>query len=159
MIIISFIIAFNLSKSFKTGRKTEPHLCAKVELSVNIVSKYQYLRARDNTTTSFHRYTPKTLHNWISIPRQAWNAYDVPEFSLTQPWKYLLDRQVALVTLYNTTQGRYVCANGGECIVPDTCVCAPGWIGFDCRTPGEYNFIIHCTIISMISFRLFFYSM
>ena len=41
-----------------------------------------------------------------------------------------------MVTLYNVTQGIYVCANGGVCVEPETCECAPGWIGFDCRTPG-----------------------
>ena len=46
-----------------------------------------------------------------------------------------MDRQIALVELLNVTQGVYVCANGGNCTAPDVCVCAPGWIGFDCRTP------------------------
>lgn len=27
------------------------------------------------------------------------------------------------------------CFNNGTCIAPDTCVCAPGWTGFDCTTP------------------------
>ena len=29
----------------------------------------------------------------------------------------------------------YICANGGNCTAPDTCRCAHGWAGFDCRTP------------------------
>lgn len=93
----------------------------------------------DQSTTTFHRYTPKTPYHWMSHPRQPWNAYIQPEQNLTQPWKYQLDRQVALATLRNMTQGTFVCANGGECVQPDTCSCAKGWIGFDCRTPGMYN--------------------
>ena len=37
--------------------------------------------------------------------------------------------------LNNVTQGVYICANGGNCTAPDTCRCAHGWAGFDCRTP------------------------
>ena len=37
--------------------------------------------------------------------------------------------------LRNFTAGVYVCANGGNCSAPDTCRCAAGWAGFDCRTP------------------------
>lgn len=43
--------------------------------------------------------------------------------------------QVAAVELRNFTAGVYVCANGGNCSAPDTCRCATGWAGFDCRTP------------------------
>jgi hypothetical protein len=32
-------------------------------------------------------------------------------------------------------EGCYRCANGGNCTAPDVCDCAPGWGGFDCRTP------------------------
>lgn len=32
-------------------------------------------------------------------------------------------------------QGCYRCANNGNCTAPDTCTCAPGWTGFDCKTP------------------------
>ena len=45
------------------------------------------------------------------------------------------DLQVALIEWRNITQGAYVCANGGNCTAPDVCECAPGWMGFDCRTP------------------------
>jgi LCCL domain len=31
--------------------------------------------------------------------------------------------------------GCYRCPNGGNCTAPDTCTCAPGWAGYDCRTP------------------------
>ena len=53
----------------------------------------------------------------------------------TGPWTYSADRQLALVDWLNVSQGVYVCANGGNCSAPDICECAPGWIGFDCRTP------------------------
>ena len=32
-------------------------------------------------------------------------------------------------------QGCYRCANSGNCTAPDVCTCAPGWSGFDCKTP------------------------
>ena len=32
-------------------------------------------------------------------------------------------------------EGCYRCANGGNCTAPDVCTCAPGWSGFDCKTP------------------------
>jgi len=53
----------------------------------------------------------------------------------SSPGVAALDRQIALVSWQNVTQGVYVCANGGNCTAPETCVCADGWIGYDCRTP------------------------
>lgn len=44
-------------------------------------------------------------------------------------------QKVALVEYHNVTEGRYVCANGGNCTHPGVCECAAGWSGFDCRTP------------------------
>jgi hypothetical protein len=32
-------------------------------------------------------------------------------------------------------EGCYRCANGGNCTAPDVCTCAPGWSGYDCKTP------------------------
>ncbi|KAG5183802.1 hypothetical protein JKP88DRAFT_257596 [Tribonema minus] len=32
-------------------------------------------------------------------------------------------------------EGCFRCANGGNCTAPDVCACAPGWAGYDCRTP------------------------
>ncbi|CAE7199005.1 VWDE [Symbiodinium sp. KB8] len=49
------------------------------------------------------------------------------------------DRQLAQVALEDMDEGVYVCANGGNCTAPDACVCAPGWAGFDCRTPTCTN--------------------
>lgn len=43
--------------------------------------------------------------------------------------------KVALAEYYNVTEGRYVCANSGNCTSPGVCECAAGWSGFDCRTP------------------------
>lgn len=31
-------------------------------------------------------------------------------------------------------EGCFRCANGGNCTAPDTCQCAEGWTGFDCKT-------------------------
>ena len=67
--------------------------------------------------------------------------YDVPLGFSPLAWspplssRALPDRQVAWVVWAAVTQGVYVCANGGNCTAPDYCVCAPGWVGFDCRTP------------------------
>lgn len=32
-------------------------------------------------------------------------------------------------------EGCFRCANGGNCTAPDTCTCAEGWTGYDCKTP------------------------
>lgn len=32
-------------------------------------------------------------------------------------------------------EGCFRCANGGNCTAPDVCTCAPGWTGYDCKTP------------------------
>lgn len=52
--------------------------------------------------------------------------------------------KVALVEFYSVTEGRYVCANGGNCTSPGVCECMAGWIGFDCRTPicSQVRFIV-----------------
>ena len=32
-------------------------------------------------------------------------------------------------------EGCFRCSNGGNCTAPDTCTCAEGWTGYDCKTP------------------------
>ena len=106
--------------------------------------------ASNHSLTSFHRYSPLSPYDWISDIRSPWNAFIKPTKNFTRPWTFQHDRQVALVELRNVTLGHYACANEGICIAPDTCACASGWIGFDCRTPvceagyyePEQNFFI-----------------
>ncbi|KAJ1436904.1 hypothetical protein B484DRAFT_416698 [Ochromonadaceae sp. CCMP2298] len=115
-----------------TGRKTPPNQCMNVELPINFKVPYQLLRSDDSTTGDV-RYSE--ISPYTSNPANIWKGYFVPTKGHTGPWTYSPDRQVANVNWLNITQGRYVCANGGSCTAPDTCACAAGWIGFDCRTP------------------------
>jgi hypothetical protein len=143
-----------------TGRPERPPQCTFIELENNAISSFPYTQSDDNLTR-FARYTPLTPYEWDANPKKPWSAYDRPTYGKTQPWSWYLDRQVrgqpvpdserpvlaisdpgspmacqvALVEWRNVTQGPYVCANGGNCTAPDICQCAPGWIGFDCRTP------------------------
>ena len=105
------------------------------ELGKDAISHFQYMSALDNSSTPHFRYTPSTPYDWLSNERLPWNAFDEPEPQLTQPYKYQLDRQIALASYKNVTQGAYMCANGGRCVSPDVCSCAAGWMGFDCRVP------------------------
>ena len=121
---------------WKTGRKEKAGACAMIELSTDTISPFPYdLSFANNDVTAYMRYTPLTPYDWISDVRLPHNAFVEPTDGFTPPWKYTKDRQVAWVEWRNLTQGVYVCANNGNCTAPDTCVCAPGWIGFDCRTP------------------------
>ena len=115
-----------------TGRKVAPTQCMNIELPINFKIPYQLIYA-DNTTTGHLRYSP--ISPYESNPSNAWRGYFEPTQGHTGPWTYRPDRQVANVNWLNVTQGLYVCANGGQCVAPDVCTCAPGWIGFDCRTP------------------------
>lgn len=117
-----------------TGRATRPNRCTLVELGVDVVTQFPYVLA-ENTTTRYARYTPLGPYNWTANPKHPWSAYDKPTVLKAQPWDWTLDRQVAFLEWHNVTQGVYVCANGGNCSAPDVCQCAPGWSGFDCRTP------------------------
>jgi len=81
------------------------------------------------------RYSAAAPYNGTSLPGEDWNARIQPENGFTSPWSNDVDRQVALAELFNVTQGRYRCANNGNCVAPDTCACAKGWMGFDCRVP------------------------
>jgi len=101
--------------------------------------------------SGYARYTPKQPFKWTgpNIMPEAGSGgedYDGGDGDVTsrfkpdrhahtRPWYFLVDRQVAAVELRNHTKGVYVCANGGNCSAPDTCRCAEGWSGFDCRTP------------------------
>lgn len=102
--------------------------------------------------TPYARYTPKTPFGWHgddimgSGGIKGGEQYEGDQGGFTPaqkparrrhtlPWYFLIDRQVAAVELRNITRGVFVCANGGNCSAPNTCRCAAGWSGFDCRTP------------------------
>ena len=116
----------------QTGRKHPPNRCMPIELPTDYEIPFELLRS-DNTTTGYWRYAPKT--NYSSNPQNPWRGYLSPVNGHTGPWTYTPDRQVAYVQWLNVTQGVYLCANGGNCTAPNICECAPGWMGFDCRTP------------------------
>eukprot|EP01038_Epipyxis_sp_PR26KG_P004469 gene4469-6320_t len=115
-----------------TGRKRAPNQCMNIELPLDYKIPFQLLNS-DNSTTGYVRYSkysPYTSNN-----QSAWRGYYFPTAGHTGPWTYAVDRQIANVQWLNVSQGVYVCANGGDCIEPNICSCAEGWIGFDCRTP------------------------
>jgi hypothetical protein len=103
-----------------------------LELMPDIIPTFQTLDAQ-NITSAFRRYYP--FVPYMNNASNPWRGYEVPDKRHTRPWTYTADRQVILAELQRITQGMYVCANGGNCTAPDVCECAPGWGGFDCRTP------------------------
>ena len=119
----------------KTGRKHQSSECNLIELSPRALTWFQYVHALNNSYTQHMRYSPPTPFRGTSIIKEMWNPVFEFEEGFTSPWSYSVDRVVALVQLSNVTQGRYTCANNGTCIAPDTCACAKGWMGFDCRVP------------------------
>ena len=97
---------------------------------------------------SLAAYTPPTLLSLHYLLRSisppalltpTRTAYAWGDTASTHPWSSpspaVPDRAIARVAYGAITQGVYVCANGGNCTAPDTCECARGWAGFDCRTP------------------------
>lgn len=70
------------------------------------------------------------------VPSPRCATYLKTDGPLNQPTNQPTDQlKVAMVEYHNVTEGRYVCANGGNCTSPGVCECAAGWSGFDCRTP------------------------
>eukprot|EP00903_Cladosiphon_okamuranus_P018631 g17149.t3 len=118
----------------ETGWSENPNRCMMIELGEDVVSPFSYLQA-DNTSTPFARYSPLHPYEWIADPPNPWSAHDDIAPGVTGPFLWVEDRQVALVEYHNVTEGRYVCANSGNCTSPGVCECAAGWSGFDCRTP------------------------
>lgn len=115
-----------------TGRRDRPDRCMQIELPTDYIIPYQLLKA-DGTTTPNIRYSDITPYE--NNPNNMWYGYMEPTVNRTGPWTFKEDRQIAYVQWLNVTMGTYVCANGGNCTSPDTCECADGWTGFDCRTP------------------------
>lgn len=106
-----------------------------IEIREDAITHFQYLSSIDNSSTPHYRYSPNVPYDWLSSIRSLWNAHDKPDAEITQPYSFEIDRQVALVSAFNVTQGRYMCANGGSCVSPNVCSCPVGWMGFDCRVP------------------------
>lgn len=133
--VIYRTLTHTISLRHITGRKIEASYCSTMELGPHVISSFQYVKSSDNSTTAWRRYSPLTPYDYNSKDSLPWNAKVSPEDGFTGPWIYRPDRQIAMVGLYNVTQGAYLCANSGKCVGPDTCACAPGWMGFDCRVP------------------------
>lgn len=129
------ILIYFLLHRYSTDSKQQTVKCFMIELHKVAVSHFQYLSSMDNSTTPHFRYSPNSPYDWLSTIRLPWNAFDSPEPHLTPPYKHQIDRQIALATYVNLTQGAFMCANDGTCMAPDVCACAEGWIGFDCRVP------------------------
>lgn len=110
---------------WKTGKIEPQDVCFPIEIATNITLPYR-VETELGTLTPYMRRTPYTPYDWG--PTSTTNPWSSPSASA-------LDRQVAWVTWATVSQGVYVCANGGSCVGPDTCRCADGWTGFDCRTP------------------------
>ncbi|GBG29733.1 Wnt inhibitory factor 1 [Hondaea fermentalgiana] len=90
--------------------------------------------------TELWRFTPFTPYGWnaafVPGPDDALASdFESRLYNWRAPGATDSDRMVAFVRWAAVGQGKYVCANGGSCVAPDTCRCAPGWQGFDCRTP------------------------
>lgn len=107
------------------GHKELPPQCLMMELEPTADTHFRYENEL-HTLTPYARITPRTPYQWG--PTRYTNVWSSPNVSAP-------DRQVALVQWTNVSQGVYVCANNGNCTAPDTCVCADGWIGYDCRIP------------------------
>lgn len=97
--------------------------CARIEVGDAVVTPFRYENGSGGLGP-YARLAPLQPYPWHAT---------------TGPWRAPglapADRQVALVTWVREPQGVYACANGGNCTAPDKCRCAPGWVGFDCRTP------------------------
>eukprot|EP01029_Cantina_marsupialis_P003742 TRINITY_DN1376_c0_g1_i4.p1 TRINITY_DN1376_c0_g1~~TRINITY_DN1376_c0_g1_i4.p1 ORF type:complete len:1213 (-),score=332.82 TRINITY_DN1376_c0_g1_i4:120-3419(-) len=113
------------NKFYRSQGELPPDYCFPIELSTTASTWYRYEQS-DKTITSHARISDLTPYGWG--PSSLSNPWSSPSVSDS-------DRQVAWAELRKVAQGVYVCANGGDCTAPDTCKCAPGWIGFDCRIP------------------------
>eukprot|EP00940_MAST-03C_sp_MAST-3C-sp2_P001490 g1490.t1 len=98
--------------------------CEYLELAIDAITPFVYSMTGSVESSTFMRE---------SFPRPyGWDAGDEP---WSAPGPATLDRQIAWTKRRRVRQGRYVCANGGQCVAFDTCRCAAGWVGFDCRVP------------------------
>lgn len=74
-----------------------------------------------------------------------------PLISMNVPESSCCERKVGLVEFYNVTEGRYVCANGGNCTSPGVCECTSAWSGFDCRTPVCSQVLVELEVTSNVA--------
>jgi sugar lactone lactonase YvrE len=107
----------------KTGLKEYPGRCFLMELLPDVIVPFQ---KEDNYggMQPHWRYPPVRTYEWDG--NNEWSS----------PGNTGIDRQLVLVEYREIVQGTYVCANSGNCTVPDTCACNNyDWGGFDCRIP------------------------
>uniref|UniRef100_K3X6C8 EGF-like domain-containing protein n=1 Tax=Globisporangium ultimum (strain ATCC 200006 / CBS 805.95 / DAOM BR144) TaxID=431595 RepID=K3X6C8_GLOUD len=119
---------------FTGGRRDQQSRCMFVEVGATALTNYQYMD-ETNGTSGFFRFSPNVPYRWNASNAAVWRGIAGPEVGFSPPFTITSDRQVALVERRDMVQGVYACANNGNCIAPDVCECAAGWIGFDCRTP------------------------
>ena len=107
----------------KTGLKEYPGRCFLIEVLPDAILPFQ--RADHYGGLQPHwRFPPVRTYEWDGN-----NDWSAPSFTPR-------DRQVILVEWREIVQGTYVCANEGNCTMPDVCECENyNWGGFDCRIP------------------------
>ena len=141
-------IAYGSEWRYKTGRRDNATIfqsCSLLEIRKDVITSFSYLFSINGSKSDYFRYSPITPYEAESLDDEDLNPFIWPKKEYTQPWKYSIDRQLALVELYNVSLGYYACANGGLCVSPDVCACEKGKI------------ISHITNLLMIkydSFRL-----
>ena len=112
--------------------------CVLLELMLTASTPFSYELANESGAVSpFYRVQAPLPYSWNAWMPGPYTKADL--ITGINGWATATaassDRIVAVTQLRRVPQGRYVCANGGNCTAPDTCKCASGWIGFDCRIP------------------------
>ena len=112
--------------------------CVHLELTTSAITPFSYeLANASNSHTPFYRVQPAQPYGWNAWAPGPYTRADLE--AGVNGWATAIaatsDRMVAHAQWRRVPQGRYACANGGNCTAPDVCKCAPGWIGFDCRIP------------------------
>ncbi|OQS07103.1 hypothetical protein THRCLA_00879 [Thraustotheca clavata] len=125
------------TKGFDCAQRTTSVVatCRLLELKIIALSYFTYFQEH-GSNTSYMRYSTQTPYGQDQINLNYPGApVLVARRDTTPPYTATVDRQLAQAELRTISEGVYVCANNGNCTAPDICVCAPGWAGFDCRTP------------------------
>eukprot|EP00949_MAST-11_sp_MAST-11-sp1_P001477 g1477.t1 len=111
---------------YKTGFASYPGRCFPIEINTTMRSPFQKF-------DSYGRLQPHWRYPPL-LPYERWgdNDWSSPNYGGASP----PDRQVVYVEWRRISQGAYICANSGNCSMPDTCSCdTSNWLGFDCRIP------------------------